>query len=350
MANSNLENSDIGSVNKSQAPSKKKPDGGLNEVACSQPKATQKHQGTLKTRRHQHEMQTQLCAGRDIKQNQTGKLLWRDTGGIHWRILASRSGLILAEHSPGSMGKGYSAGYSAGSTARRDPSAKILSGLASYSGILSGRLGGLLWWAARRDPLAGGMLGGIHWRATLGYSAGYSAGSTGKPLWRDTLHWRAALAGYSAGSALAGYWAGPTGQLLWRDTRRDPLASRSDPLASRCGGILGRIQCRATLAGYSAGSTGEQLWRDTGRDPLASSSGGILGGIHWRAALAGYSAGSAGELLWLLWQDAGWGRGVEASQTRIPTQNLTTPSCRVGNNALENTEHHTFRISTFGLE
>ena len=37
-----LENSNIGSVNKSQAPSKHKPDGGLNEVAYSQPKATQK--------------------------------------------------------------------------------------------------------------------------------------------------------------------------------------------------------------------------------------------------------------------------------------------------------------------
>ena len=38
-----LENSNIGSVNKSQAPSKMKPDGGLNEVAYSQPKATQRH-------------------------------------------------------------------------------------------------------------------------------------------------------------------------------------------------------------------------------------------------------------------------------------------------------------------
>ena len=38
-----LENSNIGSVNKSQAPSKKKPDGGLNEVAYSQAKATQQH-------------------------------------------------------------------------------------------------------------------------------------------------------------------------------------------------------------------------------------------------------------------------------------------------------------------
>ena len=37
------ENSNISSVNKSQAPSKKKPGGGLNEVAYSQPKATHKH-------------------------------------------------------------------------------------------------------------------------------------------------------------------------------------------------------------------------------------------------------------------------------------------------------------------
>ena len=256
------------------------------------------------------------CApGRDIKQNQTGELLWRDTGRIHSQILASRSGLILARYSAGSTGKG---------TQRdtwRDP-------LASYSGIL----------------------GGIHWRAAL---VGYSAGSTHKLLWRDArrdalasysgilsgilggIHWRAALVGYSAGS---------TGQLLWRDTRRDPLASR-------CGGKLGRIYWRAALAGYSAGSTGEQLWRDTGRDPpalagysagstgeplwrdtrpdllasrsgdtrrdpQASRSGGILGGIHWRAALAGDWAGFAGALLW---RDTGWGRGVEASQTRIPT-------------------------------
>ena len=182
-------------------------------------------------------------------------------------------------------------------------------------------------------------------------------GSTGERLW-DTqrgmlsgIHWQAALAGYWAGSTgqlLTGYSAGSTGELLWRDTRRDPLASRS-------GEILGGIHWRAALAGYSAGSTGEQLcqdtgrdplascpngihwysagstgeplWRDTQQDPLASRSGGILGGIHWRAALAGYSAGSTGELLW---RDTGWGRGVEASQTRISTQKPTTPSCRVG--------------------
>ena len=172
-----------------------------------------------------------LRAGRDIKQNQAGELFWRDTGGIHWRIMASRSGLLLGGYSAGSTGKGYSAGYSAGSTGEL------------LCGILSGILGGIHWratvWDTRRDPLAsysGGILGGIHWRASL---AEYSAGSTGEPLWQNT--------------------------------RRDPLASGS--------------------AGYSAGSTGEPLWWDTRRDPLASSSGGILGGIHWRAALAGYSAG-----------------------------------------------------------
>ena len=147
------------------------------------------------------------------------------------------------------------------------------------------------------------ILGGIHWRVAL---MGYSAGSTGELLWprRDPLtsssggiNWRAALAGYSAGS---------TGEQLLRDTGRDPLSSCS-------GGIL----------------TGEPLWRNTRRDPLTSRFGGILGGIHWRAALAEHSAGSTGELLW---RDTGWGRGVEASQTHIPTYNLTTPSCRVGNN------------------
>ena len=85
------------------------------------------------------------------------------------------------------------------------------------------------------------------------------------------IHWRATLAGYSAGS---------TGELLW-DTQRD---TRRDPLAGCSGGILGVIHW---LAGYSAGPTGELLWdfqRDARRDPLASRSGGILGGTHWRAS------------------------------------------------------------------
>ena len=173
----------------------------------------------------------------------------------------------------------------------------------------------------------------MHWRAAL---AGYSAGLTGEPLRRDTR--RDPLA-----SSSGRYWAGSTGQLLWRDTQRErsggilggtlggihwraALADTGrDPLASCSGGILSA----SALAGYSAGSTGEPLWRDTQWDPLASRSGGILGGIHWRAALAGYWAGSTGEPLW---RDTGWGGGVEASQTRIPTYNLTTPSYRVGNN------------------
>ena len=166
----------------------------------------------------------------DIKQNQTGKLLWRDTGG-RWQATL-----------------GYSAGF------------------------LAGSIGGLLWWDTRRDPLAS-YSGGI---PLASYSTGGllwwdSAGSTGEPLWRDTR--RDPLASRSGG--ILG-WAGSIGQLLWRDTQRDPLASSSS------GRDTGRPLWRAALAGYWAGSTGELLWR-------------ILGGIHWRAALAGYSAG---ELLW----------------------------------------------------
>ena len=122
-----------------------------------------------------------------------------------------------------------------------------------------GYLAGSTGW---RDALASKM----HWQATLGHSAGYCSGgiilSTGKPLWRDTR------------AALAGYW--------------DPLASRSIVW------ILGRVHWRAALAGYSAGSTGEQLW--------ARSTGEQL----WRD-----KASCSGRI--------GRGRGVEASQTRIPT-------------------------------
>ena len=115
---------------------KKKPDGGLSEVAYSQPtpfpslRVHSKHEGT-----------NMKCKPNwPFKQNQTGELLWRDTGGIHWRIPASRSGSILGRiHRQGILRDirrdpqatlGYSAGYSAGSTAR------------------------LLWWDTRRDPLA----------------------------------------------------------------------------------------------------------------------------------------------------------------------------------------------------
>ena len=104
------------------------------------------------------------------------------------------------------------------------------------------------------------------------------------------------LGAYSAGSTGKGYSAGILGGIHWRAA------------LARCSG----------LPEYLAGFTGKPLWRDTRRDPLTQ----LTGYFHWRA---GYSAGSAGELLW---QDTGWGRGVEASQT---TSNLTTPSCRVGN-------------------
>ena len=137
--------------------------------------------------------------------------------------------------------------------ARQDPPARDTQrdSLASYSGLesagfsagstaCSGENGELLWWDTRRDPLAS------YWRAGLvGYSRRHPlAGCSGEIL--GGVHWRAALAGYSAGS---------TGEPLWRDTWRDPLASS--------GAILGGR--RAGLAGYSAGSTGELLWRDTGR-------------------------------------------------------------------------------------
>ena len=136
-------------------------------------------------------------------------------------MLASRSGSILVGYSAGSTGKGYSAGCSARST------------------------GELLWDTqrdARRDPLRAALVG-----ATV---AGYSARSTGEPLWRD----------------------GFTGEQLWRDTGRDPLASCSgeilggihwraalagysaDALASCSGGILGGIHWRAALAGYWVGA------------------------------------------------------------------------------------------------
>ena len=171
-----------------------------------------------------------------------------------------------------------------------------------------------------RQGILSGKLGG----ATLEYSAGYSAGSSHAAL-VDT--WRDPLAGYS-GRILLCSGAGSTREPLWRDTRRDPLASYY--YSGALSGILGGIHWRAALAGYSAGSTGEALagysagftgeplWQDTRRDSLASSSGGILGGIHWQAALAGYLAESTGELLW---RDTGWGRGVEASHSNITSKN-----------------------------
>ena len=157
------------------------------------------------------------CApGGTLSKTRLGELLWRDTGGIHWRILASRSASI---------------------------------------GILSGMLGANLLWDTqrdtRRDPLAG-------------CCGGCSAGSSCDPLASYSgilsgilcgIHWQAALAGYSAGSTDELLWRGYSARLLW-DTQRD---TRRDPPAGCSGGILGEIHWRAALTGYSAGSTGEPL-------------------------------------------------------------------------------------------
>ena len=220
--------------------------------------------------------------------------------GEYWRAAPARYWPDTLQDPPARVGSTGELRWDTQRDARRDP-------------LAGGMLGGIHWRAAlaggihwRADPLAsssGRILGGIHWRNCLaGYwpLAGYWTGSTGGIVWRDTgplpdssggildgIHWQ---------NCLAGYWAGSTGGLLWRDTGRDPLAELF-------GGILG---------GPLAGSTGGPLWRDTGRDPLADHSGGILagctggadhsggmlGGIHWRTPLTGYWAGSTGGPLW----------------------------------------------------
>ena len=82
-------------------------------------------------------------------------------------------------------------------------------------------------------------------------------------------------------AALAGYSAGSTGEPLWRDTRWDPLASRS-------GGILGGIHWRAALTAYWAGCSDgildEIYWQATPRwAPLANCSSGILSELLYLA-------------------------------------------------------------------
>ena len=206
-----LENSNIRSVNKSQGPSKTEARRRIKRSCLFTAQSNTKASPFPSLRAHsKHEgTNIQLCTGRGIKQNQTGELLWRDTGGIHWRILARRAaparlaGYLAALGGIDWQATWQATGYSAGPT---------------------GSTGQLLWRDTGRDPLArrsGGILGGIHWQAPL---AGH--------LILGGTHWRATL--------------------LWRDTGRDPLARRS-------GGILGGIHWRATLghsAGYSAGSTG----------------------------------------------------------------------------------------------
>ena len=81
---------------------------------------------------------------------------------------------------------------------------------------------------------SGGILGGIHWRATLAFSGGCCGGSrsgglrggiqasrSGRIL--GGIHWRAALAGYSAGS---------TGQLRWLGGMREAF-EKSNGLKTR---------------------------------------------------------------------------------------------------------------------
>ena len=388
-----LANSNIGPVNKSQAPSKKKPDGGLNEVAYSQPQATQKHHPFRASQNSKHEDTNMKCKpncapGGTLSKTRlascSGGVLARSTG----EMLASRSGLILARCSAGLTGKGYSAGCSAGSTGEllwdtqgdtgepvapapvspRAPCRPVSPPCHPVSpachpvsprGLVFHCLGqhettvdrgstvvSFIFGTTAKYPVVPKIKFRRYSRRVLaaGYSAGslagYSAGSTGEPLWRDT--WRDPLASRSGGilgihwrAALAGHWAGST-QLLWQDTRPDPLASRSagstdeplwrdtwrDPLASRSGGILGRIHWRAALAGYSAGSTAlVSGGRDTRRNPLASCSGGILGGIHWRATwiLSGILGGihCHGELLWRDTVVGAWCRSIAHTDSNI---------------------------------
>ena len=243
-----LENSNIGPVNKSQAPSKKKPDRvhSKHEGANMKCKPNCAPGGTLS--------KTRLASC-------SGGILAGSTGEC-WRAAPARYWLDTWQDPPA-----------------RDTQRDTWRGLlVSYSGILGGIHWlswntQLLWQDTRRDPLINcGILGGIHWL------------SWNTQLWRDTrqlplidcgilggIHWQAtdellpgsasysaALVGYSAGSTellwqnsagstlrySSGYSAGSTGGLLWWDTWRDPLASRSgdtrrDPLASCFGGILG---------------------------------------------------------------------------------------------------------------
>ena len=184
------ENSNIGSVNKSQAPSKKKPDGGLSEIAYSSTQRNTKASPfpSRRVRVHsKHEGANMKCKPKCAPGGTLSKTTLASCSGRYWQ----------------------------------DP-------LASSDGIL----GRIHWRDTRRDPLASyfgrlrKILGGIHWRAAM---VGYLA-SSGEIL--GGIHWPAALAGYSGD---------------WRDTRRDPLASSS-------GGILGGIHWRAALAGYWVGA------------------------------------------------------------------------------------------------
>ena len=182
-----LENSNIGSVNKSQAPSKQKPDGGLNEVAYSQPKATHKHhpfqasgytQNTKAPTRNVNP--TARRAGHQAKPD------WRAALAGYWRDPLANTGELLRLDAGRILGKIHRQGILSEFTQRdtwRDP-------LAGCSGgILCGIQ--LLLRDTRRDPLAscsailGGILGGIHLQAALlgdtGWGRGVEASQTRNP-------------------------------------------------------------------------------------------------------------------------------------------------------------------------
>ena len=79
--------------------------------------------------------------------------------------------------------------------------------------------------------------------------------------------------------------------------------------------MLGGIDWRAALAGYWAGSTGQPLASRSGGilgGMHWSSSGGILSGIHWRAALAGYRVGA-------------WCRSIANADSNIKSNNPFLP-------------------------
>ena len=148
------------------------------------------------------------------------------------------------------------------------------------SGILTGWSGGILGAIHWRATLAGysgilsRILGGMHWDALAGCSGGMLGGWAGSTGELGGIHWRAGPAHWRA-------WALSTGGLLW-DTQRD---TRRDALAGCSGGMLGGIgilhwrdtgqdplASRAGSTGERVPPTGEPLWRDTGRYPLASCS------------------------------------------------------------------------------